>query len=285
MNIRLIALDLDGTLLNEERLVSARNAAALSRAAEGGIKVVISSGRVYPEALGCVAGMRAVAAVSACNGGHVVELAGGRVLRAEALAPASFRDILAILDDFGTFYSVYGADRVFLRAGILEEHPFYARYMEGMSCPQVQAEDLEVALGLAGADRPGAQGPYKVYAMSPEPRRVAELRTLLEARQDLEVTSSSPTNLEITARGVDKGGGLLALGRHWGIEPSHMMALGDGENDLAMFAVSGCPVAMGNASEAVKAAAVQVTLSNREDGVATAIEALLAGRSCQGARA
>lgn len=277
MNIRLIALDLDGTLLNDDKLVSRRNAQAMARAADQGIKVVISSGRVFPEAQGCVAGMQAIAAISACNGGHVVELAEGRVLRAEPLPLASFRDILGILDNFGIFYSVYGADRVFLRKGILEDFPVYARYMEGMACPQVQATDLVQALGLSAEASPGGQGPYKVYAMNPDPGRIAVLRARLEGRPDLEITSSSTTNLEITAQGVDKGRGLLALGRHWGIGPQEMMALGDGENDLSMFAVSGQPVAMGNASPGVKAAAARVTLSNREDGVAEAIEALLAG--------
>lgn len=277
MNIRLIALDLDGTLLNDDKLVSVRNASAMAKAAGRGIKVVISSGRVFPEALGCVAGMEAVAAISACNGGHVVELAGGRVLQAEALPPASFRDILGILDNFGIFYSVYGADRVFLRKGILEDFPVYARYMEGIACPQVHAADLVQAVALAAEGRPGGQGPFKVYAMNADPSRLADLRVRLEKRPDLEITSSSTTNLEITARGVDKGKGLLALGRHWGIGPQEMMALGDGENDLSMFAVSGQPVAMGNASPGVKAAAARVTLSNREDGVAEAIEALLAG--------
>lgn len=277
MNIRLIALDLDGTLLNDAKLVSPRNAAAIAKAAGRGIKVVISSGRVFPEALGCVAGMEAVAAISACNGGHVVELAGGRVLQAAALPPASFRDLLGLLDDFGIFYSVYGSDRVFLRKGILEDFPVYARYMEGMACPQVHAADLEEAISQAAPGSRGGQGPYKVYAMNPDPSRTAALRIRLEERPDLEITSSSANNLEITARGVDKGKGLLALGRHWGIGPQEMMALGDGENDLAMFAVSGQAVAMGNASPGVKAAAARVTLSNHEDGVAEAIEALLAG--------
>jgi Cof subfamily protein (haloacid dehalogenase superfamily) len=273
MNIRLIALDLDGTLLNEEKRVSPRNASALSKAAQSGIKVVISSGRIYPEALGVVAGLKDIAAVSACNGGHVVELPRGEVLKAEAMAPASFRELVAILEDFGIFYSVYGSDRIFLRKGIAREHANISRYLEGMSCPKTEAEDLASALGQAG------QSPYKVYTQDPDLARLAELRKLLAGRKDLELTSSSPSNIEITAGGVDKGGALITLGRHWGIAPAQMMALGDGENDLAMFAVSGCPVAMGNASPAVKAAALRVTLSNREDGVAEAVEALLAGRA------
>ena len=87
-----------------------------------------------------------------------------------------------------------------------------------------------------------------------------------------EITTSLDSNLEINAPGVTKGSALLALAEHLGLARSQLMAMGDSGNDLAMLQAAGLGVAMGNATEEVKAAADAVSADNNHDGVAVAIE-------------
>ena len=87
-----------------------------------------------------------------------------------------------------------------------------------------------------------------------------------------EITTSLDSNLEINAPGVTKGSALLALAKHLGLARSQLMAMGDSGNDLAMLQAAGLGVAMGNATEEVKAAADAVSADNNHDGVAVAIE-------------
>ena len=87
-----------------------------------------------------------------------------------------------------------------------------------------------------------------------------------------EITTSLDSNLEINAPGVTKGSALLALAEHLGLARSQLMAMGDSGNDLAMLQAAGLGIAMGNATEEVKAAADAVSTDNNHDGVAVAIE-------------
>ena len=95
----------------------------------------------------------------------------------------------------------------------------------------------------------------------------------------MEITSSIPNNLEINARGVTKGRGLLVLAETLGLSRSQVMACGDSGNDLTMIQNAGLGVAMANATPEVLAAADFVTASNNEDGVAKAIERFVLGRA------
>ena len=94
----------------------------------------------------------------------------------------------------------------------------------------------------------------------------------LEREPDLELVGSLRYNIEINAAGVNKGTGLVNLGRLLGIKREEIMACGDGDNDTVMLREAGFGVAMGNAEEQVKEAADHITLTNEEEGVAEAIE-------------
>ena len=89
---------------------------------------------------------------------------------------------------------------------------------------------------------------------------------------DIEITGALCNNIEVNAKGVNKGKGILMLGKILGIEREEIMAFGDGRNDTAMLQEAGLGIAMSNAVEEAKAAADEVTLSNDEEGVAAAIE-------------
>jgi Cof subfamily protein (haloacid dehalogenase superfamily) len=266
MRYRLIAVDLDGTLLNEKKTVSPANAAALRRAAAAGVKIMISSGRIFPEAELCVRGLDSVSLISACNGADIFDLAARRGKGSRPLPPEALDGIVAILRDSPLFYSLYTHDTVIIEKGIPERFACYKAYIEGRFAHSVFVDDIR-------APGPVVEGGvYKIYAMSPDKEATARVRAAIEGRLDVEVSSSYANNIEITARGVDKGSALAAIEREYGIPREEMIALGDSENDLPMLNYAGLPIAMGNAEPCVLKAAKAVTLRNDEDGVAAAIE-------------
>lgn len=117
----------------------------------------------------------------------------------------------------------------------------------------------------------------KLVALDLDGREV--LRKELMAIPELSISSSVYNNLEVNAKGADKGAALLWLADYLGIDREETMSFGDGENDIPMIKAAGIGVAMGNALDTVKAAADTVTLTNDEDGVAAAIRKFIFGSS------
>lgn len=266
MPYKLIAIDLDGTLLNGDRVVSRRNAEALGKAAEAGIRIMISSGRIYPEAELCVRHLNSVSLISACNGADIRDAATGTSLRTATMSQASCLEILKLLESAPLFYALYSRDLVYIEEARLEAFSGYKPYIEGRKARSVMVRDMRET--VASRDL----GICKFYMMSPDREAAARFRPLLEGYEGIEVTSSGGNNAEIMAAGVDKGKALAAVESLFGIRREEMMAFGDSENDLSMLGYAGFPIAMGNAEPRVLAAARAVTLPNTEDGVAAAIE-------------
>ncbi len=269
MKIRLIALDLDGTLLNSQKDLSRRNEKALMKCVEKGIYVVPCTGRIWngmPDFIRQFPGIRYAITV---NGAMVEDVEKHQVLSEEKMHWVQAKEILELARDFATMYDVYVDGQ-----GIGE-----LRFMENMDryglSPELQkmirrtrkaVEDLPSEVARLG--RPVEKVNYFFYDSEERGRA----RKALLARGDVVVSSSFPNNLEINAPGATKGGALLRLAAYLGIDPKQTMGFGDGENDMTLIQEAGIGVAMGNAVDALKAKADYVTGNNDEDGVAAALE-------------
>ena len=104
---------------------------------------------------------------------------------------------------------------------------------------------------------------------------IDHLRDLVESWGEFEVTSSAPTNLEISKKGISKASGLSEIAKILEIDPSEVVVVGDSLNDLEMIKGAGFGVAMGNAEASIKAVADHITGTNEEDGVAQLIQLIL----------
>ena len=265
--IRLIAVDLDGTLLNDQKEITPRTRAALEAAAARGLELVPATGRTVS---GIPAELRAMAGVHyaiTANGARVMDLTTGQAVRElyiprdKALAAydvLSRYDCLADLFQDGQGYTTQANQAAAyrfvpdnLRAYVLNTRKII---------PDLRAY-------IASQDR----GLEKLTVFFTDETQRQKAWAEVEAL-GVTVVSSLPMNMEINAAGVDKGAGLLALAGHLGLPASALMALGDGGNDTAMIRAAGLGVAMGNAFPEVKEAANYVTASNNEDGAARAIE-------------
>jgi hydroxymethylpyrimidine pyrophosphatase-like HAD family hydrolase len=252
---RLIATDLDGTLLDPAGLLTPRSAGALRAAAAADIVVVFATGRPP-----MVAGREIDAAGTGvhygvmANGTFVCTLPDMQVLHSVSFSAATARAAVVTLRSHDPALGfALATDRGFTaEPGFHERMPVHSGGGGEVIDALVGHEEADQAIKLLIADLPAVLGP------------------------DLVVAHMGADAVEIGPAGADKGRGLQWLCGHLGIEAADVLVFGDEINDLPMFAVAGRRVAVANAHPDVRAAADEVTGSNADDGVAETIERILA---------
>ena len=269
MAIKLILLDLDGTLLTSDKQISPANYDALERCAAAGVHIVPSTGRFYGGMPQVVRDLPFVRYVVAVNGAQVYDVKEDKVLcREEIGLDAAFR-VFDELDKLPVIYDCFMGDHGY------DYVEMYERVDEFISDPQVNAmvkstrkpvPDLRAFLREQGRPLQKIQMFFKDMD-----RRAAELERLPGLFPDLTVTSSIINNIEINAKNANKGEALRFLCRYLGLDVSESMSFGDSGNDLSMIVAAGTGVAMANADQALLDAADYVTDTNDNDGVAKAI--------------
>lgn len=277
MDIRLIALDLDGTaLLPDHASFSPRMEAALLAAHRKGVAVVPTTGRqfaVLPPPLQVRQSWAGLAVL--CNGAEVRRLTTGEVLASHYMAGAELLPLIREAAWLGAPIELSAGGTLYLTQADWDRE----REMEGltfhMGVLSRRGRAVEGSLADFAAASPLAF--EKVNLLGVTPDRWAALAPLCR-QLPLSCVWSSPRSMEITHREATKASGLGTVCRLLGVEMAQVMALGDSGNDLSSLTAAGLGVAMGDAPEEVKAAADAVTASNREDGAALAIERYVLGR-------
>ncbi|GAQ53181.1 Cof-type HAD-IIB family hydrolase [Streptomyces sp. LBUM 1476] len=272
---RLIATDLDGTLLRDDGQVSPRTVAALAAAEDAGIEVFFVTGRParWMDAVSDHVHGHGLAICG--NGAAVVDLHGGpgthRFVKVRELARENALDAVRLLREAAPG-TVYAVEQTY---GFYQEPEYPKMHME-------IPDDLAPAEELLAADGPCAGEPVlKILAYH---RTLDPDEFLTLAREAIgeraEVTRSSPSALlEIAGPGISKASTLALCCAERGIAPEEVVAFGDMPNDVEMLTWAGRSYAMGNAHPDVIAAASGQTAANNEDGVAVVIERLVAERA------
>ena len=270
--IKLIALDLDGTLLNEKKEIPPENEKALRECAARGIQIVPATGRtVYgiPDTIRDIPGVRYAIII---NGGKVVDMQEDRVISSCLLSKEKTVEIMEIAERFPIMYDAYVEGR-----GVSEE-----RFLDHMGDYGISPGIQELVKrtrdrypNIIGHIKELETSVEKVTMFFKTPQDKRDVREALKGVKDIIVSSSLPNNLEVNAAGATKGGGLLRLAEYLGISAAQTMAFGDGENDITMIESAGCGVVMENGAPFLKEKADYITLSNEEAGVAAAIKKLV----------
>lgn len=267
MGYKLIAMDLDGTLNNDEKRITEQTRLALMKAQQNGIRLALASARPSPGLFRerDVLQMQEYGGLlMSYNGGRIVDAADGQVLFETAMDPEETRMVLRqlerlpvtpILDDGVQFY-------------VTDKNGYKVDYEcrnNNMVCTEVG--NLAEFLSFA---------PIKIL-MSVLPEQIAEVQAEIASflPPSLTVVQTAAFYLEVIPSVINKGQGIRDICRVLGISPAEVIAFGDAQNDIPMLQEAGMGVAMGNASDTVKATADYVTLSNNEDGIAAALETLL----------
>ncbi len=296
--IRLVAFDLDGTVLNTEKKITPRTRAALFAAAQQGVALLPATGRTLANLNGCLEALPGVSLVLTSNGAAVWELgrrpldavysrwgerrgtpAGvlppdARLLSLTPLNGTQAAQVLAVLTPF-----LPGNLKAFIRGRSVSEEPSYRweqRYGNVGFRPGPGLTTVVDDLPAYAAAHAGELEKVCMFFNDDETLQAA--RRALAALPGIEVVQGSPDNLEVTAPGVDKGTGLAAACAALQIPIEQALAIGDSENDWGMLRAAGLSAAMANATPETKALADYVAAAdNDHDGVAEVLEKFVLG--------
>lgn len=260
--IKLIAIDLDDTLLRNDLTISPRAKKAISRATAAGVAVTLATGRMYASALPFARELGLNLPLITYQGA-LVKYASGKVVYHMPLPLSLTRKLLEFILPYGYHLNVYIDDELYME----KYSPEGQRYLKVSKVPVHLVENLPEMI-----DR----DPTKLLIIAEEPQLdalAAELRAIFGAA--VNITKSKPNFLEIGHRKATKGLALKRLARSMGLRAAQVMAIGDSWNDIDMLEYAGIGVAMANAAPAVKEAADFITRHNDDDGVAEAIERIV----------
>ena len=263
--IRLIVSDIDGTLVRHDKSLPDQNITAVARARAAGIAVSLISARPPSGMMWIAEALGITAPMGAFNGATIFG-PDGKILSAEHLGRDAAAEALALIDQPGVSPWLFADGQWHARDLVT---PHIAREIHSARVEPVVGGAWDALLDRAD----------KIVAVGDEPDQLAAIevaaKAVLGARAT--VSRSQTYYLDILAPGGNKGAGVRRLAELSGVPLSEVAAFGDQQNDLAMFAVAGLSVAMGQAPDNVRAAATHVAASNEDGGVADAIDRFVLG--------
>ncbi len=264
MNYKLLALDLDDTLLNEEFKISSRNKKALKEAASRGIGITIATGRMFRSSLPFARELGIELPLITYHGALVKEASGEQKVFRQVAVPYDLAvEILRYGEAENYHFNIYLDDKLYVK----EENENTRYYQWIASIPLETVGELAVFLEQVQKE------PTKLTVINRE-GRLEELQKILQGKyaHELSILQSRPYFLEITHRDATKGQALKFLAERENLSAGQVIAIGDSYNDIDMLQYAGMGVAMGNAPAAVQRAADIVARANTEDGVALFLE-------------
>lgn len=271
-SIRMIAFDLDGTVLNSKKQVSPRVREAMRRAASQGIRLVTATGRQMDDIPpGVWPGIPWISYAVTANGALIYQLPEEEAVFSRGFSVPGARQIISDCRRYKAMLHVgYGKGGVLDDRGAVWEDRRAREELEALS-RMWRFGFSDTVTELAAWKDP----PCKLTLIFFDP--VERERAVLHfSRQPgFVISSSEPMNLEIMPPHTNKGGAIMFLAAREGLDPQRVMAIGDGHNDMDMLSAAGLAVAMSNAAPELREMADAVTAGCDEDGAALAIEGIL----------
>ncbi|GEN34015.1 MULTISPECIES: Cof-type HAD-IIB family hydrolase [Aneurinibacillus] len=263
MRYRMIAIDMDDTLLTDERTITPGTAEAIKQALDLGVVVTLATGRMFPSALPFASQLGLNVPLITYQGAVVKDMASESIMYERLVTPEISRRIIEIARAKNMHLQVYQDDILYSP----EENDKIRQYAEIAGVPYTIEKDLYRL----------AERNFIKLLYFDEPEALDELARELrkEFGETAHITKSKPFFLEVMHPEANKGRAVLHLAETFGIDRSEIIGIGDSYNDLDLITVSGLGVAMGNAPDDIKQIADYVTLSNNEEGVRHVIETFI----------
>ncbi|TFH90599.1 Cof-type HAD-IIB family hydrolase [Vibrio ouci] len=267
---KLIALDMDGTLLTSEKAISHRTQQAIAQARKQGVKVVLASGRPLD-------GMQAKIDelditgdsefVVYFNGSMVKEIGSGKLIHSAMISGRDAKRVATLARELGGYCHAFSTELGLITPELNE-------------FTDIEASINQIPVTVKDFNELDDGHPIIKAMIVAAPDTLTAISKTLPAqyREEFTVVQSAPIFLEFLNKDSNKGVGIKAIADHMGISAEHVICMGDAENDHHMIKYAGLGVAMENAMEETKAIADHITLSNNDDGVAAVIEAFVLAR-------
>ncbi len=268
-NIRLLVCDIDGTLIDEKGELSEDNRQAIARLQEAGIGFTLATGRIDRTAQPIAEALSVSLPVITGNGAVIKDLARDELLSLTPMDHGDTARVAAWLWEKRYDFICYSTDEVF--------YPPYGqriRYIRQLNAWLADRGQQAITLiELTSPDLPQPRhGWVKIHAALPDLQALERTREMLAEQTAFAGVRPGTTLLDIMAQTVSKGRGVEALARFLNLDLAAIATIGDHDNDVSMLQLSGLAIAMGNASQAARAASHHITASNGASGVARAIE-------------
>lgn len=257
-NIALVISDIDGTLITSNHELTEATRAEARRLYDSGIHLSLASSRPprsilpFAEALG-------LRAPFAAFNGALVTTPGGDVVAGSVITPSIIGRVKAIADDFG------------LGVWLYDEREWWASRRDAFVDREEHTSGFGPKIDGYG-ERITADANKLTVVGKPELVAQAEQRVLSEMGGEVSASRSKPRFLDVTAHGMHKGSAVIRLAGIFNVPTERVAVIGDGPNDVDMFKQAGMSIAMGQAVDGVREAAIHVTTSNDDEGWARGIE-------------
>lgn len=256
-NVKMLAIDLDDTLLRNNNTISTYTRDVIVKAREQGVKVIIATGRMYETAkpVGDALDMGDIPMIL-FSGGSIQRIKSGEFLYKEAIPLDLARKLIQIAKEQDWYIQVYTSQGLWIRKATWQSELYH--------------KDSGAEIHVVGEEIDNlSETPMKCLIIEKAERLLSIADTVKETfGETLGVVRSKPHYLEIVSPHVSKGDAILEMGKRWGIAADEMVAFGNSENDISMLQTAKYSVAVANADTEVKEMAQFVCGSNQEDGVA-----------------
>lgn len=267
--IRMVALDLDGTTLNNQKELSPRTIAAFKKAMEKGAHIVVSTGRTFRSLPEQLFGIEGLEYIVTSNGAHVTELDTMKTIYENYLASHAVEEVVRVLRGTGFSIETFVGGRAYIDKAEYEDvvanGSTYrdADYIKSTRNPIPHICDYMI------------ENKHQIENISVNFEFIEDKEKwekILGQINDITLTSSFQHNFEIGGANTSKAEALRFLMRKLDVKAEELMACGDSPNDIEMIKLAGIGVVVGNATEEMKSLADYITDTNDNDGVAKAIE-------------
>lgn len=268
MDIKLIALDLDGTTLNSAKRISDSTCDALEAAAAQGVHIVVATGRPYDALPSAIFDIDAIRYVITSNGAAITDLKTGENFYENCLSPQTVEAAVDMLDHTDYILEVFVSGKAYIEQ---EYYEHVKKTGKSFRDPHYIITTRNPVENLRAFTLEHREHIENINVNFEDLSRKPALHDMLMTLPDATITSSLINNMEIGGATTSKAQALHKLGELLGISRDEMMAAGDSPNDMAMLKEAGLAVVMGNGEQEVKEIADYITADNDHDGVGEAI--------------
>lgn len=264
---KLVALDIDGTLINNEGVVTPKTLAAIKKCIRQNVLVTISTGRPIQGVKQFIAKLGLSAPIITYNGAMIVDSNSDEILFHKSLKTEDAMKVLELSKATDANIIVWCNNQLYVRR--MDER---SKHYEEIAKTKASLIESEHQLAESGITK-------ILWYDTVENTNEHMISLQGKVTEDVNFCTSRPNFLEFFNGEVSKAEAMAFIGSHYDIKQEEMMAIGDGLNDLSMIEYAGLGVAMGNAHEGVKAIADYITSSNEEDGIARVLEKYILNES------
>lgn len=265
---KLIAFDMDGTLLNSQKKITDKTCEAIQKAIDAGIIVILNTGRCVAELEEYMDVLKNIQYINSTSGALVYDRKSDKDIYSSALDVDTVKAILDIVSSKDVMIDFLTRESIVQRDKIEKMEQYHMEvYRDMFERVTVKWEDI------CGQylEKPFPVAKLNIYHTSEEARNYTRQR-IEELQLGVEMVNAETTSLEISAKGIDKGIGLEKLCQYLNISLSQTIVVGDADNDIGAMKKAGLAVAMGNANERIKELADVMVVDNDHDGCREVIE-------------